>query len=242
MRAVITAGGLVGDPFAATAGTPVKALAPVHGTALLDLAVAACAGAGCSGIAVVGGPEVRVHLAGTAVTVIDAAADGRTNVLRALDAWPGERFVYLSSDLPDVTAPGLRDFIDRSEPFALTMALADAAAYAVRYPGAPPHEIALRGGRFANGSAFVFGTEAVGPARAFAVRAFAARKNLLALSRMLGPALVLRYLTRRLRLSHIEAYARRTLGVAAAAVRDCDPGLCFDVDTLDDYRYACSRV
>ena len=39
---------------------------------------------------------MRAQLGSRAVRVIDAAVDGGTNVLRALDAWPGERFVYLT--------------------------------------------------------------------------------------------------------------------------------------------------
>ena len=55
----------------------------------------------------IGGAEVRAHLAGRdSVRVIDAALDGGTNVLRALDAWPGERFVYLTSDMPFASAAG----------------------------------------------------------------------------------------------------------------------------------------
>lgn len=239
---MITAGGIADDAFAGATGTRIKALARVGGLTLLDAAVNAARDAGCDGIAVIGGPEVRAQLAGRDVRVIDADTDGGRNVLLALEAWPGERFVYLSSDLPFITAAGVRDLIARSDGLALAMALADAETYVERFPEAPPHTVALRGDRIANGSAFVFGPEAVAPAREFAVRAFAARKNLLSLARLLGPALVLRFVTRRLRIAHVEAFARRTLGVPAGAVRDADPGLCFDVDTLDDYRYACSRV
>jgi hypothetical protein len=40
----------------------------------------------------------------------------------------------------------------------------------------------------------------------------------------------------------VEAYARRVLGIPVGAVRGADPGLCYDVDTLEEYRYACTRV
>ena len=35
--------------------------------------------------------------------------------------------------------------------------------------------------------------------------------------------------------------AARTLRVPATGLRDCAPELAFDVDTLDDYRYACAQ-
>jgi len=241
MRAVITAGGLVDGDFAAAIGSRVKALAPFGSRTLLDVALDACAGAGIDGVAVIGGAEVRTHLAGREVRVMDAALDGRTNVLRALDAWPGERFVYLTSDIPFASAAGLRDLIARSSDFALTMALAGVGAYEARFPGAPEHSVVLGGERVANGNAFVIAPAAVEPVRAFATKLFDARKSLPRLALLLGPALCLRFVMKRLSIADLEAYGRRRLGVAVGALRDCDPGLCYDVDSLDDYRYACTH-
>ena len=246
MRAVITAGGLVEGEFAEAIGTRVKALAPLGpqglgAPVLLDVVLDACAGAGIDGVAVIGGAEVRAHLAGRDVRAIDAALDGRTNVLRALDAWRGERFVYLTSDMPFASAAGLRDLIARSEDYALTMALAAVDAYDARFPGAGEHSVALGGERVANGNAFVIAPAAVEPARAFATKLFHARKSLPRLALLLGPALCLRFATKRLTIADLEAFGRRRLGVPVGALRDCDPGLAYDVDTLDDYRYACTH-
>jgi molybdopterin-guanine dinucleotide biosynthesis protein A len=241
MRAVITAGGLVEGEFAEAIGTGVKALAPFRSRTLLDVALDACAGAGIEGVAVIGGTEVRAHLAGGGVRVIDAAIDGATNVLRALDAWPGERFVYLTSDIPFASAAGLRELIARSNDFALTMALAGVQAYEERFPGAGEHSVALGGERVANGNAFVIAPTAVEPARAFATKLFDARKSLPRLALLLGPALCLRFAMKRLTIADLEAFGSRRLGVPVGALRDCDPGLCYDVDTLADYRYACTR-
>jgi GTP:adenosylcobinamide-phosphate guanylyltransferase len=241
MRAVITAGGLVEGEFAEAIGTRVKALAPFGSRTLLDVVLDACAGAGIDGIAVIGGAEVRTHLANRGVRAIDAAEDGGTNVLRALGAWPGERIIYLTSDIPFASADGLRELIARSSGFALTMALAGAEAYGARFPGAGEHSVALGGERVANGNAFVIAPEAVEPVRAFATKLFAARKSLPRLALLLGPALCLRFALKRLTIADLEAYGRRRLGVAVGALRDCDPGLCYDVDSLADYRYACTH-
>ncbi len=241
MRAVITAGGLVDGDFAGAIGTRVKALAPFGARTLLDVVLDACAGAGIDGVAVIGDAEVRAHLASHDVCVIDAALDGATNVLRALDAWPGERFVYLTSDMPFASAEGLRELIARSADFALTMALAAVDDYEARFPGAAEHSVSLGGERIANGNAFVIAPDAVEPARAFATRLFDARKSLPRLALLLGPALCWRFATKRLTIAELEAFGRRRLGVAVGALRDCDPGLCYDVDTLADYRYACTH-
>ncbi|MDB5069345.1 MAG: hypothetical protein JWM87_456 [Candidatus Eremiobacteraeota bacterium] len=251
MRAVITAGGLVGGAFADAIGSEVKALAPFGARTMLDVALDACEGAGIDGVAVIGGPEVRAQIGareegGLApareVRVIDAALDGGTNLLRALDAWPGERFVYLTSDMPFASAAGVRDLIERSADLALTMALADVDAYDARFPGAPGHSVALGGERVANGNAFVVAPAAVVPARTMATKFFDARKSLLKLALLLGPSMCLRFATKRLTIADIEAYGRRRLGVAVGALRGCDPGLCYDVDTLEDYEYARTRL
>ncbi|HEX3464850.1 MAG TPA: NTP transferase domain-containing protein [Candidatus Elarobacter sp.] len=242
MRAVITAGGLVDEAFANAIGTRVKALAPFGTRTLLDVALDACEGAGIDGVAVIGGAEIRAHLAGAEVRVIDAALDGGTNVLRALDAWPGERFVYLTSDMPFASAGGVRDLIARSDGFGVTMAVADVAAYEARFPGAAEHSVTLGGERVANGNAFVIGAEAVAPARALATKLFAARKSLVRLALLLGPSLCLKFATKRLSIADLEAYGRRRLGVPVGALRGCDPGLCYDVDTLPDYEYALAHV
>ena len=41
--------------------------------------------------------------------------------------------------------------------------------------------------------------------------------------------------------AQVEAFAARRLGISVAAIRNADPGLCYDVDALDEYRYACAR-
>ncbi|HEX3469079.1 MAG TPA: NTP transferase domain-containing protein [Candidatus Elarobacter sp.] len=243
MRAVITAGGTVDGAFADAIGSPVKALARCGPRTLLEVVLDACDGAGIDGVTVIGGDEVRAQVARRAgVRVACAAADGRTNVLRALDAWPGERFVYLASDLPFATAAGLRDFLERSANAAVTMALADVEAYASRFPGAPEHSVTLGGERVANGNAFVIAPHAVDAIRTLATRFFDARKSLPRLALLLGPAMCLRFAAKRLRIADLEAYGSRRLAVDVAAVRGCDPGLCYDVDTLDDYRYARDRL
>jgi len=238
MRAVITAGGLVDGAFREAAGTAVKALAPLGAASLIDVALEACAAARIEGVAVVGGAEVRAHVRERDVRVIDADADGGVNLLRALDAWPAERFVYLTSDMPFATGDGLRDFIARSAPYGLAMALAEAEVYEARFRGAPQHAVTLGSERVANGNAFVLAPDAIAPARALAARFFAARKSLPKMALLLGPGMIVRFALRRLTIADLERFGTRRLGVPVGAVRGCDPGLCFDVDTVAEYEYA----
>jgi molybdopterin-guanine dinucleotide biosynthesis protein A len=241
-RAVVTAGGRVAGAFAAAIGTEIKALAPFGAGVLIDPMLRALHGCDIDEIAVVGEPEVAAHLRASGVRMIDADADGSTNVLRALDAWTGGDLMYAASDVPFVTAAALRDFLEASRRFALTMPLADGAAYEAAFPGAPAHVTALGSERVANGSVFYIAEAARVPLRAVAGRFFRARKSLVGMAALLGPQLLLRYLLRRLRIADVEARARAALGVDAAAIRDAAPQLCYDIDTLDDYTDACARA
>ena len=238
MNAVITAGGLVDGDFARTIGTEVKALASLGGSTLLERAVAAARGAGAERIAVIGGSAVRAQCEREVERVIDAAQDGGENVLRALGAWDTGPLLYLTSDLPFVTADAVRRFAERSAPFALTMPLASADAYESCFPQAPEHVVELGGERVANGNVFYVAPAAIAPLRIWATRFFAARKSKLGMARLLGPSLHARFLLGKLTIGAIERKAQQTLGLSVAAVRDADPEICFDVDSLEEFNYA----
>jgi hypothetical protein len=240
VRAVITAGGRVDDAFAAAIGTQVKALAPLGTGVLLDRILAAIAGAGIAEIAVVADPAAGMRLPENA-RLVPAAPSGAANVALALDAWPDDDLLFATSDLPFVTAAELVAFLAASADCDLTMPLAAAAAYEAAFPGAPPHIMTLCGERIAGGSVFFIGRDARAQVRAIAGRFFDARKSAVGMARLLGPALLLRYLVRRLRIAHVEQRAASVFGVRAAAIRDSGPGLSYDVDTLADYRYACAH-
>jgi len=240
LRAVVTAGGRIEGSFAAAAGTTVKALAPFGRGVLLDVILDALAAAGVGEVAVVGDPAVARRLP-EGVRLIPAAPDGTVNVARALDAWPDGDLLYATSDLPFVTGDDLRNFLAAGTGYDLTMPLAEAADYAATYPGAPDHITSLGDARVANGSVFFIGRNARVPVRAIAGEFFAARKSALRMARLLGAPLLVRFLLRRLRIADVERRAAAVLHVRAAALRNGAPGLCFDIDTLDDYRYACAR-
>ncbi len=238
---VITAGGTCDGDFARACGTTVKALAPFGRTTLLDRAVAAARASGAERIAVVGGDEVRAHLRRRVERVIPAGASGGDNVRLALGAWPGDRLVYLTSDLPFVTSDALADLVAKSDGCGATMALASDDAYRAAYPGAPAHSVRLGKERFANGSAFVFDPLVAERAVELAQRFFAARKSLVRMAFILGPALIARYALDRLTVADIEARAEREFGAPCRGIRDASPALCFDIDDTTDFRYALRR-
>lgn len=237
-NAVITAGGRVEGEFAAAIGSPVKALARLGDSTLLERGIAAARAAGAASVAVIGGDEVRGAVGAQIDQLIPEAPSGAQNVHLALGAFPDDEFLYLTSDLPFITGSSVRAFLERRTPASLAMPLAGADAYAARFPGSPEHATTIGKERVANGSVFVVPAGAARVIDSVAQQLFNARKNLPAMARLLGPALLLKFATRRLSIADIERKAASLLGIPVFAVRDCAPELCFDIDTIEDYRYA----
>ncbi|MBV8246638.1 MAG: NTP transferase domain-containing protein [Candidatus Eremiobacteraeota bacterium] len=238
MNAAITAGGRVDGKLRDLMGTPVKALARVDGRTLLERAISAARQAGAEKIAVVGGAEVRAACANSVEMIVDERPSGAQNVHGALFAWPQEPLLYLSSDLPYLSGEAVREFLERAQPDAIAMPLADAQAYAKRFPSAPAHAVTIGGERVANGSVFFIPQGAAYAIDAAAQRFFRARKSLVKMAMLLGPELLWKFLVRRLRIADIERKAARELGFGVFAIRDSAPELCFDIDTEADFAYA----
>lgn len=242
MKAVVTAGGRIDGEFARAAGTRVKALAPVRGATMLGRMIEALRAAGVSEIAVVGGDEVRAACARSVDRFVNESPSGSENLLRALRAWPDdERLIYATSDLPYVTAAAVHDFVDRVGSGTLAVALAEFRDYAARFPGAPPTGITLAAERVVNGGLFSIPQGAPEKLAATATRFFEARKRPWRMASLVGPSVLIRFLSGRLRVSDLETMALHVLHVPAQALRGCSPELAFDVDTADEYRYACEH-
>jgi GTP:adenosylcobinamide-phosphate guanylyltransferase len=236
--AAITAGGRVDGALAAALGTTVKALARVGTATLLDAAIAAAREAGAKRIAVIGGAEVRAHCSRTVDVVIDESTDGRENLRRAIATGTDQPLLLLTSDLPFVDGASLAAFLCACGDADVALPLASAAEYERAYPGAPPHVTRIGKERVANGSVVYFAPNVAPRVLVVAGRLFEARKSLVRMAALLGPALLARFAMGTLTVGHVEARAQALLGIRARAVRDAAPNLCYDVDTLDDYRYA----
>ena len=243
MIAAIAAGGRADESFARAIGTEIKALAPFGGATLLDVSIDAARGAGARRIVLVGDVTVRAHAGDRVDDVLDASPDGRENLVAALRAAePHEALLFLASDLPFARAEDVAAFVAAASGSDVALPLATAAAYDAAFPGAAPHVTRVGRERVANGSVAYFAPGAARRAEGVAGRLFEARKSLWGMASLLGPALLVRFALGALRVADVERRANAHFGLDARAVRDAAPGLCYDVDTLDDYRYALARA
>lgn len=237
---MITAGGRIDGDFARAAGTTVKALAPVRGVSMLQRMLDGLRNAGVTEIAVVGGDEVRAACGSAVERFVEESPSGSENLLRALRAWPDtERLIYATSDLPYVTAAGINDFISRVGLGTLAISLAEYGVFIERFPAAPPgFGISLSGERVVNGGVFSIPQGAPEKLAAVATRFFEARKRPWRMASLVGPAVLVRFLSGRLRVADLETMALHVLQVPAQALRGCAPELAFDADTAAEYDYA----
>lgn len=238
MNVVMTAGGRIAGTYADECGTTVKALVEIRGRSMLARTIDAASGAGATQIAVVGGDAVRAACGASVDVVIGEGESGSENLLRALRIWPGdEPLLLLTTDLPYANAEALRAFLDAAPDDALAMPLTTPALFDARFPGAPLVGITLGGERVVNGGAFLFPPGVAERAAGIATRFFDARKSPWAMASVLGLSLAFRFATKRLTVAALEEEAPRRFGVPIKAVRACAPELCFDADTIEDYRY-----
>ncbi len=240
MKAVITAGGPIDREYAALAGTRVKALAHVRGWTMLDRTIASLRDAGFERIAVVGNGDVRRSVDGRVEKVLDDAGTGAKNVISALAAWPvdGEPLLYLTCDMPYITATAITSFLERVPRDTLAMPLTEIDAFARRFPGAPPFGITLAGKCVVNGGVFHIPAGGTARIRSFATTLFDARKAPWRMATIAGPMLLLRFALKQLSIGELEARARKVLDMDVIAVQNSAPELAFDADTVDEYRYA----
>jgi GTP:adenosylcobinamide-phosphate guanylyltransferase len=248
VAAVVTAGGRLTGALAARAGTDVKALAPVAGQPLLGRAIEALRSAGSVTRIVVVGPRARIEQA-----ALDAGADevhdegltGPDNVrigLHALfDAIGDGRAIVASSDLPFLDSDAVGDLLHRArgEPVAdILFPVISRSGYEAVFPGSPNVWTPLGGGEYTGGSLVIVRPAALERNRMLIERVFAARKSQFQMARLLGPAFLAKFLTRRLTIPEAETRASQITGCACRALMDADPRISCDVDSLADYDYA----
>lgn len=242
MNVVMTAGGRISGAYAGEAGTAIKALVEIRGTTMLARAIDAARGAGAVRIAVVGGTAVREACGDAVERVVDESESGSENLLRALRTWPpDEGLLLLTTDLPYATADALRAFLDAAPRDALAMPVAAPEQFYARFPDAPPFGITLAHERVVNGGAFLLPPGYAERVADLATRFFDARKSPWKMARVLGASLATRFATKRLSIDALEEEAPRRFGMAVKAVRGCAPELCYDADTVEEYRYAAAR-
>lgn len=252
--AILPAGGRISGDFAREAGAENKALIRLNGQTLLATALRALQSSDRVGtIVVIGDAEVRAEAVSLGADgALAEGATGPDNILRGL-SWLQEqrksqgtsasRVLVVNTDLPFLTSEALQRFLRNCPPDAdVCVPITPAEAFQARFPGSINTYLPLRDGGVTMGCVFLVNPTTLLQNRAHIESLFAARKNHWKIAWMVGASITLRLLTRRLSVEDIVARASRIARCRGAAVCDAPPELAFDIDTLDEFRYAAQHV
>ncbi len=250
--AILPAGGRINGEMAREAGSEIKALLQLDDKTLLGRAIAALRQSSrIHRIVVIGPPELSTHAAAKeADIVLEEGDSGPENIFRGLN-WLQEnpnadensaqnrRVLLATTDLPFLTPASIADFLDKCAPQAqICVPVYTRHEFEACFPDEGGEYVRLSDGEWTAGCVFLLDGEALLRNRAHIEDIFAARKSQIAMARLLGPAFIARFLTRRLALSHILSRCEHVLGCRGQIVRGCAPELAFDIDQPNEYRYA----
>lgn len=255
LAVVVTAGGrIVWADFALVVTPPeyapyqeypydlyeIKALLKIEGRTLLETVLNAV---WCTGrvreVVVVGSPFLRYWVDRAGERLVTEKLEAHENLIAGLQAvahYP--RVLYITSDLPFVTAEAINRFIDSCPADAsLCYAIVRRERFDARFPNSPSTYARLKDGEFVAGCAMMVEPAAL-LERAEWIRSVAQRrKSLWRLALLAGFTVLWKFATRQLTVADVERRAEQLLGIRCRAV-ECDPELAYDIDTPQEYEYA----
>ncbi len=251
VTALLVAGRRPGtDPLAAHFGLEDKALIAVAGEPMLSRVARVLAAHPdiARTVVLAQAPERLLAHPGTAwmaadtrISVLSGGNSVSAAVAAALeahpDSWP---FLVTTADNVLLDAETLTGFIAGAQAGGTDVAvgLVPREVFARAYPHARRTWLKFRGGAYSGANLFFLARPAALSAVRFWQRVESERKKVRAIARAFGPALLLGYLLRAMRVEGALARAGARLGVTAAPVLLDRPEACIDVDKVEDHEIA----
>lgn len=237
--AFVLAAGDAHGRLAELGGTRFRALIEVGGRPMVERVLTALRGARkAERIAVVAPPEVQGKFSSALADLVVPPGDTLLdNLSLGLEALGDSKMVmFAHADAPLVTAEAFDDFLERAEPMGADLAYAIVARADVerRFPRGHRTYARVREGVFTGSNVVLVRGDFIARHRELIRQFYQHRKNPLRLVGMLGPAFMLRLVTGRLGIAHIEQRLGQIFGGAARAVISRYPELAFDVDKAED--------
>ncbi|RYG38181.1 hypothetical protein EON81_04405 [bacterium] len=247
--AIIPAGGVLPEPFAAKVGVRNKALITFNGRTMLAGTLQALQESGdVRNTILVTDDEVGKHPDAASATILPAGRSAPANILAALRHLAGspdraERVLVVTSDLPYLTGGMLKDFIDRcpsDKDFCVPLVTAE--EYEARFPGSTSSYVKLTDGRWTIGGTYLVKTDAFEKALPHIERAFEQRKSTLGMVKLLGPSFAIKFLTKRLSVPNVLGKVESIIGASGYPVKGAAADLAYDIDDEIDYDYALKQI
>lgn len=228
-----------------------RAMVQINGRPMLDYVLDALHNCrSLERIAVVGTPQVVAHLAG-APKVLCVPDEGKMMAnavagLQALRREPGASRLCLitTTDIPLVTGATYDELLHGFEAKGLEAgyALTTRAVCEAAYPGGKRTYARLADGHYTAGNAVIVEGHIIERLADVFEQFYQARKNPLAMAKIIGPAFLWRVVTKKLSVQEAEAKLSDITGVRAGAVLMQDASIAFDVDKIEDYRVVAAEL
>jgi CTP:molybdopterin cytidylyltransferase MocA len=234
--AVVLAGGGRGDRLAASLGVRSKALVRLRDVPMGAYVAHALRHSGVvDRIVWVGASEPQVEqwvdqVLPSGERMVDSFALGMGAALASHPGAPPPQVLVVSADIPWWTAEGVRRFVREAPAVDVVYPVVSEAVARAQFPNQKRTYVKLRDGRFTGGNAVLMSAAAVVRLLPLIDAAFAARKQPLALARLIGFATLLSVLLGRGRIVAIERRIGALVGLPVQAYHSPDASIAADVD------------
>lgn len=217
-----------------------KCLLKVGGRTLLEAVLEAVREWGrAESVVVVGNSLLQRWLQAPNEALVPERTEAHENLIAGIEAVAGyPRVLYLTTDLPFVTADAIARFVASCPPDAqICYAVSRREVFEARFPGSPSTYAHLRDGEFAGGGAAIVEPRVLLARKEWILRVAQRRKSLWRLALLAGAGVLWKYATRQLTIADVERRTGYLLKARCRAV-ECDPALAYDIDTPQEYLYA----
>ena len=244
MDILILAGGDAPLDLAQAAGESERALIAVDGAAMVRRVIIAMRGLReVERIAVVGSTRVLDECREIVPNMVrvEAANKMTQNFARGTKALEGGKEILICTcDIPLVTAQTFTSFLEKARVRNLEIAypIVTRNACETAFPDGARTYSKLGGVEVTGGNCALIPTRIAPNVTDLLETAYNARKNPLALSKMLGPSLVWKFIAKKLTVEDVEQHASRVLDCRVGAVECDDATIAFDVDKLSHWQSA----
>ena len=241
--AVVLAGGPEDELAATQPGAANKAFVAIEGRSLVERTLVALRSSRSIGeIIVVAPAATHAH---PALAIADSYRPDGKHIRESLRSGlgglpPDQTILVTTSDLPILNAAAVEDFLARANerPCDIGYGCVERSVHLASYPQIPHTWARFRDGTYCGGGLIAIKPRVLPHLEAFIERLGASRKNPLALARLFGWDMLVRFALRRLTIAQAEARASALLGAPARAIISPFAQSAVNVDRLSDIELA----
>lgn len=151
-----------------------------------------------------------------------------------------EKVVVMPTDIPFITAEAIENFLDKCEAIEgdFYYPLVSKEVNEARFPGVKRTYVKLREGIFTGGNLFLVRTAVLHQSIDIAKKLVAKRKSPMAIARLFGPKMMIKFVTRRLSIRDAQERFHEVVGLAGVGVISDYAEIGVDVDKPSDLKLA----